>query len=88
MPDEPTDAPPAPLGTVEAIAPLWEVFRKGGVVDCPRDAGPMALSVDGMATAYRLVCVKCGLATPWFEAKFAHIALKGTLPLEAGTSEE
>jgi hypothetical protein len=26
----------------------------------------MALAVDGAAKAYRLVCTRCGLASPWF----------------------
>ena len=91
MPTDPPDAPSAPLGplgTVEAIQPLWEAFRSGGVAICPRDQAPMALSVDGVANSYRFACVKCGLPSVWFDAKFTHIALRGTLSLEAGTSEE
>lgn len=49
------------------ITSLWAKFRTGEVIHCPRDAGyGMALAVDGAAKAYRLVCTKCGLASPWF----------------------
>ena len=88
MHTEPPDAPPAPLGTVETIQPLWEAFRGGGVALCPRDAHPMALSVDGVANCYRFACVKCGLASAWFEAKFAQLALRGTLGPETPPSGE
>lgn len=48
------------------IAQLWTKFRAGEVIQCPRDAGGMALAVDGAAKVYRLVCTQCGLASPWF----------------------
>jgi hypothetical protein len=102
MPDVPSDVAPSPLGTAEAIQPLWEQFRKGGVAPCPNDGGPaqsagspekgpehrMALNVDGLGGAYRFVCVQCGMASPWFEAKFAHLVLRGTIGPEAVQGEE
>jgi hypothetical protein len=48
------------------VAQLWAKFRAGDVILCPRDETGMALAVDGAAKAYRLVCTKCGLASPWF----------------------
>lgn len=48
------------------ITQLWAKFRAGEVIRCPRDEAGMALAVDGAAKAYRLVCTKCGLASPWF----------------------
>ena len=41
----------------------------------------MALAVDGVAHGYRLVCVQCGCASPWFEA-----SPSGPLQLRSGTS--
>jgi hypothetical protein len=78
MPDaaKPPDAPP-PLGTAEDVTPYWERFRKGGVVPCPADGGPLALSVDGGAGIYRLVCTSCGLASPWFEAGPSGLRIRG-----------
>ena len=87
MPDVPPDVAPAPLGTVEAIQPLWDSFRTGGVAKCPRDGGPMALSVDGMGAAYRFVCVACGQASVWFEARITQVSIKGTIAPETGQSE-
>jgi hypothetical protein len=57
----------APIGAEETAA-LWESRTGGALVTCPQDRGPMALAVDGQALAYRLVCVRCGAASPWFEA--------------------
>jgi len=48
------------------ITQLWTKFRAGEVIRCPCDSHGMALAVDGAAKAYRLVCTKCGLASPWF----------------------
>ena len=45
---------------------LWAKFRAGEMILCPRDHGGMALAVDGAAKAYRIVCTRCGLASPWF----------------------
>lgn len=58
--------PESPHLSHAEIAQLWTKFRAGEVVQCPRDAGGMALAVDGAAKAYRLVCTQCGLASPWF----------------------
>ncbi len=70
MPDDakPTDAPHAPFGTVEDLKEAWDRFRAGNVVYCPADQAPLALAVDGSAGAYRFVCTRCGLASPWFES--------------------
>jgi hypothetical protein len=55
-----------PIAT-EELGPLWDAWRAGKTVPCPRDRGPMALAVDAGAQAYRLVCVRCGNASLWFE---------------------
>ena len=34
----------------------------------PARRGAVAVGVDATAHAYRLVCVRCGAATPWFES--------------------
>jgi hypothetical protein len=57
----------------EHVTDLWNEFRAGNVVHCPRCKHSMAASVDGASAAYRLVCVFCGHATPWFEAKLGMI---------------
>ncbi|HVJ90093.1 MAG TPA: hypothetical protein VM580_09845 [Labilithrix sp.] len=48
------------------VTQLWARYRAGEVIRCPRDTAGMALAVDGAAKAYRLVCTRCGLASPWF----------------------
>jgi hypothetical protein len=83
MPEVPHDVSPAPLGTVAAIQPLWDAFRAGGIACCPRDGGPMALSVDGLGAAYRFVCVSCGQASVWFEARITVVSIKGTISPES-----
>jgi hypothetical protein len=55
-----------PIAT-EELGPLWESWRHGNTVPCPADGGPLALAVDAGAQAYRLVCVRCGTASLWFE---------------------
>ena len=55
-----------PIAT-EELVPLWETWRAGKTVPCPRDKGAMALAVDAAAQSYRLVCVTCGSASLWFE---------------------
>jgi hypothetical protein len=57
-----------PIST-EELLPRWDAFREGKQVVCPRDGGAMALAVDATAHAYRLICVDCGAASPWFESK-------------------
>jgi hypothetical protein len=83
---------PAPLGTADDLKEVWERFRKGGMVSCPSDKGPMALSVDAAAGIYRLVCTNCGLASPWFESGPAGIRIRGqsqpSLPVRPGAPEE
>jgi hypothetical protein len=58
-----------PAMTDEVIKDLWQEFRGGKEVRCPSDSNPMAVAVDGALGCYRFVCVTCGTATPWFEAK-------------------
>jgi hypothetical protein len=65
--DKPENGPKSPSVDTD-LARSWEIFRRGDVAPCKRDGGPMALSVDGASIAYRFVCVKCGFASPWFEA--------------------
>ncbi|MBK6696138.1 MAG: hypothetical protein IPG50_28665 [Myxococcales bacterium] len=55
--------------TDDLVRALWLVFRAGKAVSCPSDDNAMAVAVDGSMGCYRLVCVACGTATPWFEAK-------------------
>ena len=52
----------------EELGPLWDVFRAGKPAICPRDGGAMAVGVDATAHAYRMICVQCGTASPWFES--------------------
>ena len=61
------DTPHRPISP-EELGPLWDVFRKGKPVPCPRDGGSIAVAVDATSHAYRLICVRCGAATPWFES--------------------
>ena len=76
---ETSEMKPATPISPELVAELWNEFRSGASVKCPRDGGPMAASVDGASAAYRLVCVHCGHATPWFEAKLGIVThVRGT----------
>ncbi len=88
MTDGPSDAGTGPLGSVESLEPVWNVFRQGGVVACPSDAAPMALAVDGARSVYRFVCSRCGVSSPWFEAKASQVTLHGStnpdLPPDSG----
>lgn len=59
------------------VAQLWAKFRAGEVVKCPKDTSSIALSVDGTAKAYRLVCTLCGLASPWFGTSPSGIVIRG-----------
>ena len=49
------------------VVRLWDSFKMGAVVKCPKDDAPLALAVDGAAKSYRLVCTRCGNASLWFE---------------------
>jgi hypothetical protein len=77
MPDAetPSDGARPPLGSAEELARVWETFRSGGVVRCPADGSPLALSVDAAVGTYRFVCTACGLASAWFEAGPAGLRL-------------
>jgi hypothetical protein len=81
MDDRASDATAIRPISVEELGPLWDAFRKGKQVPCPRDAGPLALAVDATAHAYRMICVKCGAASPWFEA-----TATGAIHVRSGTS--
>jgi hypothetical protein len=54
--------------SADELAVLWEGFRRGSKAICPRDGGALAVAVDAPAHAYRMICVRCGAATPWFES--------------------
>ena len=55
--------------TPEELLPLWDAFRQGAApVPCPRDGGPVAVAVDATSHAYRMICVRCGAASSWFES--------------------
>ncbi len=77
-PTWPVAAPRRTSLTLDEVGPLWEAFRGGAPVSCICGNGTLALSVDG-SNAYRLVCTRCGTASPWFEAAPAGIRLR-TLP--------
>jgi hypothetical protein len=75
------------LGSMETLRTAWDSFRAGGVVPCPHDAAPLALSVDAVATAYRFVCTRCGMASSWFESTpSGHIEIRATGPTSASMS--
>lgn len=61
------------------VAQLWAKFRAGEVVRCPKDTSSIALSVDGAAKVYRLVCTECGLASPWFGTSPSGIVIRGPI---------
>src|SRR5580692_3564223 len=70
--------------SAEELIPRWDAFRKGGPVLCPRDGGPMAIAVDALAHAYRMICVDCGATSAWFESRPAGIHLRtGTSSMPA-----
>ncbi len=77
--DRSADVKPASPISEELVASLWTAFRTGKKVACPRDKNAMAANVDGASGSYRLVCVACGHATPWFEAKLGMVThVRGT----------
>jgi hypothetical protein len=61
----------------DGLRRAWELFRRGGVVACAADEGPMALAVDESIGTYRFVCAKCGIASAWFEAGPEGIRIMG-----------
>jgi hypothetical protein len=75
-PPEPPEGVAEPLSSPEEVASAWAAFRKGAA-SCPADGAPLALAVDGIANIYRLVCVKCGHASGWFEAGPGGLRFRG-----------
>ena len=67
----------AALSSTEGLRAAWDEFRAGGVVLCPCDGAPVALSVDASAGAYRFVCVRCGTSSAWFESDAAGLRVRG-----------
>jgi hypothetical protein len=55
-------------------------------VVCPRDSGPLALSIDA-GNSYRFVCTRCGTATIWFEVTPAGVQCR-TMPPPALTDDD
>jgi hypothetical protein len=81
MPEGRDDSDESPNTLPEsAIFPLWERFKSGDGAPCPRDGAPLALAVDAAAKSYRLVCTRCGVASPWFEASPNGIVMRGPAP--------
>ena len=83
---------PAPFGSPDDLKDVWDRFRKGSGVPCPNDRGPLALSVDAAAGIYRLVCTRCGLASPWFESGPSGLRIRGqsqpNVPVRPGAPDE
>lgn len=72
------DRPHGTAGMAEDVVhDLWTAYRAGKEVACPTDGNPMAVAIDGAMGCYRIVCVACGTATPWFEAKGDGIRVRG-----------
>ena len=84
---DPAKASKAPLGSLEEVQLLWDLFRTGGMVSCPVDQAGLALSVDAAAGAYRFVCTLCGSASPWFESGPTGIHVRGQSPDTAQNQE-
>jgi hypothetical protein len=81
--------PSSPHLSPSEVAQLWARFRAGEVIPCPRDGIGMALAVDGAAKAYRLVCTKCGLASPWFGTTPAGLVFRSVAAtLNPGAGDE
>lgn len=70
------DGKEPPLRSVRDVAKVWERFKSGDLVGCPKCDGSMALAVEGSSKSYRLVCTQCGTSTPWFEPSGADLILK------------
>ncbi len=70
--------------SAEELVPRWETFRHGRPAVCPRDGGAMAVAVDALAHAYRMICVSCGASSSWFESRPAGLHLRtGTSSMPA-----
>jgi hypothetical protein len=78
------EVPHKPISTDELIA-LWDRFRSGGPAICPREGGAVAVAVDATAHAYRMICVRCGAASAWFESLHSGVRERtGTSSMPAG----
>jgi hypothetical protein len=79
-------APAAPkVLSLEELQPRWDAFREGEPITCPRDGGPVAIAVDATSHAYRMICVSCGAASAWFEARPTGIHVRtGTSSMPVG----
>jgi hypothetical protein len=65
------------LSSRKQLSDVWDLFRTGALAPCPADAAPLALSVDGAAGLYRLVCTRCSTASAWFESGPKGIRTRG-----------
>jgi hypothetical protein len=60
------DTQQSPLLSYAETSQLWAKFRAGDTILCAKDAHGIALAVDSASKVYRLICTKCGIASPWF----------------------
>jgi hypothetical protein len=77
--------------SLEELLPRWDSFRAGAPITCPRDGGPVAIAVDATAQAYRMICVSCGAASPWFESRPTGIHVRtgtSSMPVERAKPTE
>ena len=79
--EKPLPGPARPLSSSDEVRLAWDEFRAGAVVRCARDGAHVALAVDATAGAYRLVCVRCGAASFWFESDPQGIRIRTLLPV-------
>ena len=87
---EGTTVPPAPAPgplTMEETSALWQSFRDGTPAHCPRDDGPLALSVD-QSNSYRIVCTRCGTCSTWFEVTPTGLRTRTLPPPPPGPGDE
>jgi len=86
----PARAPRATFSEAD-VASLWDRYRAGELVSCPRDSGNLALSVDGGAQIYRFVCSRCGSSSPWFGMTRIGLVIRerlATMPPPGATEDD